>query len=118
MSGHTLEKTHVSVKLSIITRVSVFHLESGDGGHQDQATVIGQMLVSLLGDKKLSLNIHSEDVIDFSFSDGRNTTEVLNTGVAQDNIQASKLLHDFLENRLNIGLLRDIRLDGNGSNAK
>jgi len=89
----------------------------GDGGHEDEATVVLEVLPGGLADKELCAGVQVEDVVVLLLSDLLGFVPALGARVAHDNVDLAKVLLGFLEQTLDLGGLADVCLDGDGFGA-
>ena len=84
-----------------------------DRGDQDDPAVVIELLVSVLGDE-----VDGEHLIDLlpgNFLDG---PEVLDAGVAHDDVELAELAGRLLEQTCDVGLLGDVGFDGDAFDAQ
>lgn len=88
-----------------------------DGRDQDQATALGQVLVSFLGHKILRLDIDGEDFINIFLAHLLDVTEMLNARVAHDDVDAAQVCDGLAEELGDIFALADVGAHANGADA-
>lgn len=87
---------------------------SGDGGHEDQTTVVLEVLPGSLANEELGTGVQVEDVVVLLLGDFLGLVPALSTTIRHDNVNLAKVLLGLLEQALNLGDLADISLDGDG----
>jgi hypothetical protein len=118
VGSESLDHTNDSHLGSVVKSVVADAKEaSGDGRHEDQASVVLEVLPRSLADEELCASIEVEDVVVLLLGDLLGLVPALGAGVAHDNVDLAEVLLGLLEQTLDLGGLADVGLDGNGFGA-
>ena len=79
-----------------------------------EATIFGQMLVSLLGDEQLPADLDSEDPIKLLGRDLADVTKALQAGIGDDDIDVLEMRESLIEQHFDFLGIAHIGFDGNG----
>ena len=90
---------------------------SSDGRHEDEASVVLEVLPRSLADEELGAGVEVEDVVVLLLGDLLGLVPALGAGVAHDDVDLAKVLLGFLEQTLDLGGLADVGLNGDGFGA-
>ena len=90
---------------------------SSNRRHEDQTTVVLEVLPRRLADEELGAGIEVEDVVVLLLGDLLGLVTALGTGVAHDDVDLAEVLLGLLEQALDFGGLADVGLDGDGFGA-
>jgi hypothetical protein len=118
VGGERLDQTNDSHLGSVVQSV-VFNTKQtgGDGRHEDETTVVLEVLPGGLADEELCAGVQVEDVVELLLGDLLGLVPALGAGVAHDDVDLAKVLLGFLEQTLDLGGLADVGLDGDGFGA-
>jgi hypothetical protein len=118
VSGESLDHANDSHLGSVVKSVVADTKKaSSNGRHEDQASVVLEVLPRGLADEELCAGVEVEDVVVLLLGDLLGLVPALGAGVAHDNVDLAEVLLGLLEQTLDLGGLADVGLDGDGFGA-
>lgn len=118
VGGERLDQANDGHLGSVVQSVVADTEETGsDGRHEDETTVVLEVLPGGLADEELCAGVQVEDVVVLLLGDLLGLVPALGAGVAHDDVDLAKVLLGFLEQTLDLGGLADVGLNGDGFGA-
>jgi hypothetical protein len=118
VSGERLDQTNDGHLGSVVQSVIADTKKtSSNGRHEDETTVVLEVLPGGLADEELCAGVEVEDVVVLLFGDLLGLVPALGAGVAHDDVDLAKVLLGLLEQALDLRGLADVGLDGDGFGA-